>query len=66
MTRPSLTLAALSDSHPPRATDPGVFTGILHELGVRGVQVEELWGLDSDLLKDLESVPLLERKRSED
>ncbi|GAA5863671.1 hypothetical protein JCM3774_001209 [Rhodotorula dairenensis] len=37
-------------------SDPGVFTGILSELGVRGVQVEELWGLDADLLKELEPV----------
>ena len=36
--------------------DPGVFTGILSELGVRGVEVEELWGLDQDLLNDLRSV----------
>ncbi|GAA5921932.1 hypothetical protein JCM3775_003424 [Rhodotorula graminis] len=34
-------------------SDPGVFTGILSELGVRGVEVEELWGLDQDLLNDL-------------
>ncbi|BGP42169.1 hypothetical protein JCM10449v2_006174 [Rhodotorula kratochvilovae] len=34
-------------------SDPGVFTGILHELGVKGVEVEELWGLDEALLQDL-------------
>ncbi|BGP57014.1 hypothetical protein JCM8202v2_004650 [Rhodotorula sphaerocarpa] len=37
-------------------SDPGVMTGILHDLGVQGVHVEELWGLDSDLLRDLEPV----------
>lgn len=34
-------------------------TGILHDLGVQGVHVEELWGLDSDLLRDLEYVSFL-------
>ncbi|KAJ8293052.1 Ubiquitin carboxyl-terminal hydrolase isozyme L5 [Rhodotorula toruloides] len=37
-------------------SDPGVFTGLLHELGVRGLEVEELWGLDAQLLQDLEPV----------
>ncbi|GAA6000734.1 ubiquitin carboxyl-terminal hydrolase [Rhodotorula paludigena] len=37
-------------------SDPGVFTGLLHELGVRGVEVEELWGLDEALLRDLTPV----------
>lgn len=51
-------LCSLTDRPRSRRTDPGVFTGILHELGVRGVQVEELWGLDADLLKELEYVHL--------
>lgn len=46
----------LTPSDPPPLTDPGVMTGILHDLGVQGVHVEELWGLDSDLLRDLEYV----------
>ncbi|BGP26553.1 ubiquitin carboxyl-terminal hydrolase L5 [Rhodotorula toruloides] len=37
-------------------SDPGVFTGLLHELGVRGLEVEELWGLDAQLLQDLQPV----------
>lgn len=39
--------------------DPGIFTGILHDLGVKGLEVEELWGLDPDLLKQLEPVHAL-------
>lgn len=34
--------------------DPGVFTGLLHELGVKGLEVEELYGLDADLLRELQ------------
>ncbi|BGP18535.1 hypothetical protein JCM10213_002952 [Rhodosporidiobolus nylandii] len=37
-------------------SDPGVFTGLLHELGVRGLEVEELWGLDAALLADLHPI----------
>ncbi|GAA6031537.1 hypothetical protein JCM8097_006507 [Rhodosporidiobolus ruineniae] len=37
-------------------SDPGVFTGLLHELGVRGLEVEELWGLDDSLLDDLRPI----------
>ncbi|GAA5869102.1 hypothetical protein JCM8547_008698 [Rhodosporidiobolus lusitaniae] len=37
-------------------SDPGVFTGILSDLGVRGLEVEELWGLDSNLLRDLHPI----------
>ncbi|GAA6003822.1 hypothetical protein JCM10207_006424 [Rhodosporidiobolus poonsookiae] len=37
-------------------SDPGVFTGILNEIGVRGLQVEELWGLDAALLQDLHPI----------
>ncbi|GAA6064723.1 hypothetical protein JCM10212_005846 [Sporobolomyces blumeae] len=40
-------------------SDPGVFTGLLHDLGVTGLEVEELWGLDQDLLKQLEPVHAL-------
>ncbi|GAA5992938.1 hypothetical protein JCM5350_007811 [Sporobolomyces pararoseus] len=40
-------------------SDPGIFTGILHDLGVKGLEVEELWGLDPDLLKQLEPVHAL-------
>ncbi|GAA5969478.1 hypothetical protein JCM11641_008129 [Rhodosporidiobolus odoratus] len=37
-------------------SDPGVFTGLLHELGVRGLEVEELWGLDESLLQELNPI----------
>lgn len=40
-------------------SDPGIFTGLLHDLGVKGLEVEELWGLDSDLLKQLSPVHAL-------
>ncbi|GAA5908154.1 hypothetical protein JCM5296_000519 [Sporobolomyces johnsonii] len=40
-------------------SDPGVFTGLLHDLGVKGLEVEELWGLDPDLLQDLHPVHAL-------
>lgn len=33
--------------------DPGVFTRLLTDLGVKGLRVEELWGLDSGLLDQL-------------
>ncbi|GAA5926250.1 uncharacterized protein JCM15063_000226 [Sporobolomyces koalae] len=40
-------------------SDPGIFTGLLHDLGVRGLEVEELWGLDADLLAQLAPVHAL-------
>lgn len=35
-------------------SDPGIFTGILSEMGVKGLEVEELYGLDESLLRDLQ------------
>ncbi|KAM0751694.1 hypothetical protein T439DRAFT_300694 [Meredithblackwellia eburnea MCA 4105] len=40
-------------------SDPGVFTGLLQELGVEGLEVAELWGLDSALLQELYPVHAL-------
>ncbi|KAK4052342.1 hypothetical protein OIV83_002144 [Microbotryomycetes sp. JL201] len=37
-------------------SDPAVFTGILKELGVEGLIVEELYGLDDDLLASLQPI----------
>lgn len=39
--------------------DPGIFTGILKELGVKGIEVEELYSLDESLLRDLNPVHAL-------
>lgn len=40
-------------------SDPGVFTGLLQELGVKGLEVAELWGLDDELLQELKPVHAL-------
>lgn len=34
-------------------SDPAIFTFLLTELGVSGLQVEELWSLDNQSLEEL-------------
>ena len=40
-------------------SDPGVFTSMLRDFGVSGVQVEELWSLDKTAYEHLKPVHAL-------
>jgi ubiquitin carboxyl-terminal hydrolase L5 len=37
-------------------SDPGVFTELVREMGVQGVELHELWSLDPELLASLSPV----------
>ncbi|KAJ1537263.1 hypothetical protein HK096_011350 [Nowakowskiella sp. JEL0078] len=52
-------LSTLSNPYEPLESDPSLFTELCHELGVQGLEFQDVWSLDDDCLGNIGSVFIL-------